>query len=79
MLCQYRDSFGKVGEGLHAYRVFDVAVVDVVLTVCGAYIIRRLWFPQHAFIHILLAWFVAGIVMHRVFCVRTTVDKALFP
>ena len=28
-LCQYKDIFGKPGEGAHSYRVANVAVVDV--------------------------------------------------
>ena len=41
MLCQYKDIFGKVGEGVHSYRVLDFAIVDVIATVIGAYLISR--------------------------------------
>ena len=77
MPCPYRDIFGKVGEGAHSYRVFDVAIVDVIFTVIGAAIIHYLM-PQYRFIVILTALFAAGIVLHHTFCVRTTVDKWLF-
>ena len=77
MPCPYRDIFGKVGEGAHSYRVFDVAIVDVIFTVIGAAIIHYLM-PQYRFIVILTALFAAGIVLHHIFCVRTTVDKWLF-
>ena len=33
MFCDHSDIFGKPGEGLHAYRVFDLAIVDVLLTI----------------------------------------------
>ena len=78
MLCQYRDIFGKVGQGVHSYRICNIAIVDVLLTVLLAYILH--WFmPYYKFIYILASLFVLGIIMHRIFCVRTTVDKLLFP
>ena len=77
MLCQYKDIFGKVGEGAHSYRIFDIAVVDTTLTILAAYIIH-LFVPQYNFITILAILFIIGIVLHRLFCVRTTVDKLLF-
>ena len=77
MSCQYSDIFGKVGEGVHSYRVFNVAVVDVLLTVLLAYVIK-LFMPNTSFILILVAMFLVGIAVHRIFCVKTTVDKLLF-
>jgi hypothetical protein len=31
--CKYADIFGKPGTGLHSFRLYDFAVVDVLLTV----------------------------------------------
>jgi hypothetical protein len=31
-LCKYRDIFGKVGTGVHSLRLFNLAVVDTLLT-----------------------------------------------
>jgi len=69
--------FGKVGEGPHSYRLFNIAVVDVVFTILGAFVIYR-FYPQYSFLYILVILFITGIIMHRLFCVRTTVDKLLF-
>jgi hypothetical protein len=77
MLCQYKDIFGKVGEGVHSYRIFNLAIVDVLLTIFGAYIIH-LFMPKYSFIFILLFLFILGIILHRLFCVKTTIDKLLF-
>ena len=77
MLCQYRNLFGKVGEGLHSYRIANLAVVDILLTVLGAFLIH-LMFPAYHFGYILLGLFLLGIILHRIFCVRTTVDKWIF-
>jgi hypothetical protein len=78
MLCKYKDIFGKVGEGPHSYRIFNIAIVDVILTILAAFIIH-LFIPKYSFLYILILLFITGIVMHRLFCVRTTIDKLLFP
>lgn len=68
--------FGKVDEGVHSYRVFNIAIVDVLATVVGAYIIS--YVTNKSFIGILIALFILGVLMHHIFCVQTTVDKLLF-
>ena len=76
-LCKYRNALGKPDNGIHSYRLFGVAIVDVIMTLIGAYIIARLLkFP---FFYVLLFLFILGIILHRIFCVRTTIDKLLFP
>ncbi len=56
-------------------RLFNVAVVDVVMTIASAWIIARVF--KKDFFKTLVILFLLGIVMHRLFCVRTTVDKLL--
>ena len=75
-LCQYKDIFGRPREGAHAYRVFDIAVVDVAATIVVAFVISRIF--GISFWKSLVAMFFIGIISHRVFCVRTTVDTWLF-
>lgn len=77
MLCEYKNLFGKVGEGVHSYRIFNIAIVDVLLTIIAAFIIHLI-IPKYKFIYILAILFIIGILLHRLFCVRTTVDKLLF-
>jgi len=31
-LCPYSKIFGEVGKGLHSYRIFDIAYIDVIVT-----------------------------------------------
>lgn len=77
MLCKYKNIFGKVGKGVHSIRIFNIAVVDVLFTIIGAYIIY-LYFPKYNYFFILFILFVIGIICHRIFCVKTTIDKLLF-
>lgn len=75
-LCKYKDFFGKPSEGLHSYRIFDIAIVDVVLTLLVAYILSIKY--KTSFIKTSIILFLIGIIAHRLFCVRTTIDKLLF-
>ena len=77
MLCKYKDIFGKVGEGAHSYRVFNIAIVDVLLTILLGVIIHIVN-PKWSLLYILIVLFILGIVAHRIFCVRTTIDRLLF-
>lgn len=77
MLCQYKNLLGKVGEGVHSYRIANLAVVDILLTILLAFLIH-LMFPVYHFGYILLAVFLLGIILHHIFCVKTTIDKLIF-
>ena len=80
--CKYRDLLGKPNEGIHSYRIMDIAIVDVILTFLLAKILQNtsnnLLGLNHTYVVYLFGLFVLGIVLHRIFCVRTTIDKLLF-
>ena len=75
-LCLYKDMFGKVNKGIHSYRFINVAIIDVVMTIIVGLIISKTF--NLSFIQTIIGLFILGIVMHRLFCVRTTIDKLLF-
>ena len=75
-LCKYKNALGQPGKGVHSYRLFGVAIVDVIMTIVAAYLIS--YFFKYSFIYTTIILFVLGIILHRLFCVRTTVDKLLF-
>jgi hypothetical protein len=76
-LCPYKYIFGEPNKGVHSHRLFDLAIVDVLGTVVIAYGISKYF--KKEFKEVLLAVFLLGIILHRLFCVRTTIDKFLFP
>jgi uncharacterized membrane protein len=76
-LCKYKDALGIPGKGIHSYRIFNIAIADVIMTIIGAYILSLIF--KTPFAYTLIALFVLGIILHRIFCVRTTIDKFLFP
>lgn len=75
-LCKYKDVLGEPGKGVHSFRIFNIAIVDVLLTIMAAYILSI--FTNYKFIYSLIFMFILGIISHRLFCVRTTIDKLLF-
>ena len=77
MLCKYKNILGEPGKVAHKYRIFNIAIVDVLLTIITAFIIH-LFNPNFNFFIILSILFIIGIILHRIFCVRTTIDKLLF-
>ena len=75
-LCKYKNILGEPNKGVHSFRIFNIAIVDVLLTILLAYILY--FFTNYKFIYILIIMFILGIISHRFFCVRTTIDKLLF-
>ena len=76
-LCKYKNILGEPGKGIHSYRLFGVAIADVTITVIAAALIS--YFLKYSFITTLIVLFILGIVLHKIFCVKTTIDKLLFP
>jgi hypothetical protein len=66
---------GVPGEGIHSYRIFNVAYMDVIVVLLAAILIA--WAMNWSYIKTIVGIFILGIVVHKVLCVGTTVDKAL--
>jgi hypothetical protein len=77
MLCRYKDLLGKVGEGAHSYRIANIAIVDVIMTIVAAFVLHFVY-PMYSVLSIAIVLFLLGIILHRIFCVRTTIDRLLF-
>jgi len=75
-LCPYKNLFGKEKEGIHSYRLFDFAIADIIQTIIASYILSVI--IKKDFKLVLFIMFIIGIILHRLFCVRTTIDKLLF-
>jgi hypothetical protein len=75
-LCPYKYIFGEPKKGIHEYRIFDIAIIDFLLTILFSYLISQ-YFNKN-FYEVTIALLLLGIIMHRLFCVRTTIDKILF-
>jgi hypothetical protein len=71
--------FGLPRKGIHSYRIYDIAYLDFVSTLVGAIILKMIFFKDTEYIFVFIGLFLLGIIVHRVFNVRTTIDRFLFP
>ena len=69
-------SFGVPKVGIHSHRIFNIAYVDVMMTIIGALLLA--WAMKWNYLKTIVGMFILGIIIHRMFCVRTTLDKLLF-
>jgi len=76
-LCKYKNLLGIPKEGIHSYRFLGLAIADVIMTIIAAIPIAYIF--NTSFMYAALSLFALGIILHRLFCVRTTIDKLLFP
>ena len=81
-LCKYKNIFGEVNTGIHTVRIFNIAIFDVLFTIIGGILIQFFLLRVFSFYIdltlVLIILFSLGILLHRLFCVRTTIDKLLF-
>ena len=76
MLCKYRNIFGEPKHGIHSIRLFDIAIIDAILTLLLSIVIAKIlriniWLT---FIGLLIL----SVFIHRIFCVETTLTKIFF-
>lgn len=71
--CKYKNIFGEVGKGIHSYRLFNIAIADVIQTFIGAIIIAYLF--NINVILVFIALMISSVFIHYLFCVDTTLTK----
>ncbi len=75
-LCKYKHIFGQEKKGFHAQRLMGIAIYDTIGTILLAWFFS---FLAHTdFWWTLIAFFVLAVILHRLFCVNTTVNKFIF-
>lgn len=75
-LCEYKNIFAKPNEGIHSLRLFGFAVVDIIMTIVAALLIS--YFFKFSIGYTLLFLFALGIILHKMFCIQTTLNKIIF-
>lgn len=76
MLCQYRDIFGKPGEGFHKTRLFGVAAYDLIGTIILIIVIS--FMSGYSLLLVGISVSLLTIFLHKIFCVETTLTKKIF-
>ncbi len=79
-LCSLRNILGRPNTGIHKLRIANIAIIDVILTLILArfnqFLFRKA-FPYPYWAWVLITLYM-GIIIHRVFCVNTTLNMAIF-
>ena len=75
-LCKYKNALGQPGKGIHSYRIFNIAIADVIMTLIAAIFISMIF--KITYFRSAAILFILGIILHHLFCVKTTVDTFLF-
>jgi hypothetical protein len=75
-LCKYKNLFGIPKQGIHSWRIFDMAMADILQTLLGAALISYVF--KLPLFYCVVGLFLLGIILHRLFCVKTTVDRWIF-
>lgn len=77
-LCQYRDIFGQVGTGIHSYRIFDIAVVDLLATVFLGVLLKGIFTIKLDLVWVVLFFILVSIPIHMLFCVETRLVRLIY-
>jgi hypothetical protein len=75
-LCKFKNAFGEPNTGLRKYRIFGIAIMDTTVVIVIGYLISI--YMGWNLVYVLIGLFSLGIFIHRLFCVRTGIDKMLF-
>lgn len=66
-------AFSKPGTGIHALRVFDVAIIDVLFTAIAAFAISR----KH-FLAVFVILIILSVIVHSLLGIKTRTNAFLF-
>jgi len=77
MLCEYNKIFGEPRKGVHKYRLFDFAIIDIIFTVLFAYFINK-YMNINNFTLVFIILIIFAIIFHKIFCVRTKLNQIIF-
>jgi hypothetical protein len=76
MLCKYRHIFGIEKESIHSIRLLNIAVVDMLLTMIAAFVFAL--YIRVSFLLVFLILMIIATIIHRLFCVNTTITMLVF-
>jgi len=68
-LCNFSDICGKPRTGVHSFRIFDIAIIDFLMTIVGGLIIAK--YMKWNILKTIMLLFIIGHILHILFCVDT--------
>lgn len=79
-LCYFKNSFGKPNTGVHSIKIYNIAIIDFLITFLAAYLfykIIKIYNRKIKYWKVLITLFILGIFFHYIFCVNTPLNKLL--
>lgn len=77
--CKYSNILGEPKKGIHSYRIFNLALVDILLTIICGFFIHKYFLYKYISIYLtIFILFILGIIIHKIFCVKTTINSIIF-
>lgn len=73
--CPYKYALGVPGEGVHARRIFGLAMNDIIGTILIAVITS--WISGVGFFYSFAIWFILGEILHYIFGTPTAFLKMI--
>ena len=67
--CPYSKLLGEPGKGIHARRIFGMAMNDTLMTLVGAFLTAMIF--NISLTVSVIAWFTVGEILHYLFGVQT--------
>jgi hypothetical protein len=67
--------FGEPGKGIHSYRLFGLAAVDVILTIIFVIFIKQ--YTDLDYIPLIIVVILSFVIIHKIFEVDTALNKAI--
>ena len=72
IFAKYSNIFGEPRKGVHSYRLYDFAIIDIIFTMIGTFLIGTYYkYNFNKMIILFLIIFFIGQILHLLFCVKT--------
>ena len=75
LLKEYKDILGKPKQGVHSYRILDVALTDYLMTIVLAFMLS--YYTEIPVVITTIGLFTVGILLHILFGVPTNTTRWL--
>ena len=75
LLKEYKDILGKPKQGVHSYRILDVALTDYLMTIVLAFMLS--YYTEIPVVITTIGLFTVGILLHIIFGVPTNTTRWL--
>jgi hypothetical protein len=75
MPCPYANALGVPGQGVHASRIFGLALNDILATIALAFLTTL--FIRISFLRSLVLWFILGEILHYYYGTKTAFLKMI--